>query len=104
MVAPNRNAPAVQPGGLTLSQNSEAITILLVDDDPDCRMLIRDAVEESKASNQVSEVSNGAEALAFLSGRGKHAGAARPGLIFLDIEMPGMDGQTTLKQIRSDPR
>ena len=27
----------------------------------------------------------------------------RPGLIYLDIEMPGMDGQTTLRQIKSDP-
>ena len=103
MVAPSNNQ-ADKQGGLTLSQNCEAITILLVDDDPDCRMLIRDAVEESKVSNQVFEVCNGAEALDFLYGRGKHAGAAKPGLIFLDIEMPGMDGQTTLKQIRSDPR
>jgi CheY-like chemotaxis protein len=91
-------------GGLTLSQDSNPITILLVDDDPDCRMLIRDAIEACKVSNQVSEVCNGAEALDFLHARGKHAGAARPGLIFLDIEMPGMDGQATLKAIRADAR
>ena len=91
-------------GGITLSQDAGAITILLVDDDPDCRMLIRDAIAECKVSNQVFEVTNGAEALDFLYARGNHAGAARPGLIFLDIEMPGMDGQTTLKQIRADAR
>jgi CheY-like chemotaxis protein len=96
--------PAPKHSGLTLSQNSEAITILLVDDDADCRMLIRDAVEECKVSNQIFEACNGAEALDFLYARGKHAGATRPGLIFLDIEMPGMDGQTTLKQIRADDR
>ena len=103
MVAPARKTQPTT-GGLTLSQNSEAITILLVDDDPDCRMLIRDAISECKVSNQVFEVSNGAEALDFLYGRGKHAGAAKPGLIYLDIEMPGMDGQTTLKHVRSDPQ
>jgi len=65
-------------------------------------MLIRDAIEECRVSNLVFEVSNGAEALDFLYARGKHAGVIRPGLIFLDIEMPGMDGQTTLRQIRSD--
>ena len=104
MVAHAKNPPGVDalPGGLTLSQNAEPITILLVDDDADCRMLIRDAIEECKVSNLVFEVSNGAEALDFLYARGKHAGASRPGLIFLDIEMPGMDGQSTLKAIRAD--
>ena len=89
---------------LTITVADEPITILLVDDDPDCRMLIRDAIAECKVSNQVFEVGNGAEALDFLYARGKHAGAQRPGLIFLDIEMPAMDGQETLKRIRSDER
>ena len=105
MVAPtNRNTKTEKAGGLTLSQNSEAITILLVDDDADCRMLIRDAIEACKVSNQVFEVRNGAEALDFLYARGNHTGAIRPGLIFLDIEMPAMDGQETLKRIRNDER
>jgi len=105
MVAPtNRNTKTEKAGGLTLSQNSEAITILLVDDDADCRMLIRDAIAECKVSNQVFEVANGAEALDFLYARGNHTGAKRPGLIFLDIEMPAMDGQETLKRIRNDER
>ncbi len=80
-----------------------AITILLVDDDPDCRMLIRDAISESKVSNQVIEASNGQEALDILYQRGPWAGAPRPGLIYLDIEMPGLDGQQVLRAIRSEP-
>ena len=79
------------------------ITILLVDDDPDCRLLIRDAIAECKVSNAVFEASNGMEALDFLKRRGKFAGAPRPGLIYLDLEMPGMDGQATLKAIKADP-
>lgn len=110
MVAPMRNNPTREPktatspdhSGLTLSHDTEPVTILLVDDDPDCRMLIRDAIEGCKMNNAVFEVANGAEALDFLYARGRHAGAKRPGLVFLDIEMPGMDGQATLKQIRSD--
>lgn len=103
MVAPARTLRTNSAGGLTLSHDSEPITILLVDDDPDCRTLIRDAIAESKVSNEVFEVADGQGALDFLHARGDHVGAARPGLIFLDIEMPGMDGQTTLKAIRSDP-
>ena len=84
-------------------RTSGGITILLVDDDPDCRLLIRDAIAECKVSNAVFECSNGFEALEFLKRRGKHAGAPRPGLIYLDLEMPGMDGQATLKAIKADP-
>jgi CheY-like chemotaxis protein len=79
------------------------IIVLLVDDDPDCRMLIRDAIEECKVHISVHEACNGTEALDFLKRRGKHASAPRPGLIYLDLEMPGMDGQATLKAIKADP-
>lgn len=79
------------------------ITILLVDDDPDCRMLIRDAITECKVGNSVYEAANGHEAMDFLCRRGSHAQAPRPGLIYLDIEMPGMGGQETLRQIRAHP-
>lgn len=80
-----------------------AITILLVDDDVDCRMLVRDAICQSGAGNQVFEVCNGQEAMDFLHRRGKWCEAPRPGLIYLDIEMPGMDGQCVLKAIKTDP-
>ncbi|MDQ3440223.1 MAG: response regulator [Planctomycetota bacterium] len=86
---------------LLITRNDQPITILLVDDDPDCRMLIRDAIAECKVSNDVHEVGNGREALDFLHKRGKYANAPRPGLIYLDIEMPSMDGQQTLKEIKA---
>jgi CheY-like chemotaxis protein len=81
----------------------QPIAILLVDDDPDCRMLIRDAIDESRMSNRVYEVADGLEAMEFLARKGRFADAPRPGLIYLDIEMPGMNGQETLKRIRSMP-
>lgn len=88
---------------LLITRNDQPITILLVDDDPDCRMLIRDAIAECKVSNDVHEVCNGREALDFLNRRGRFADAPRPGLIYLDIEMPAMDGQQTLKEIKGSP-
>ena len=91
---------------LTLSQQrapgGEPIAILLVDDDPDCRLLIRDAIADSRVSNVIFEVSDGAEALRFLQREGPFANAPRPGLIYMDIEMPGMDGQATLRWIRAN--
>jgi two-component system response regulator DesR len=63
-------------------------------------MLIRDAISQSKVSNRVFEVSSGEEALDFLRQRGQWAHAPKPGLIYLDIEMPGMDGLTAAAQLK----
>lgn len=84
--------------------SAQPVTILLVDDDQDCRQLIRDAIEQGKLDNPVYEVTSGEEALMFLRREGIHANAPRPGLVYLDIEMPGIGGQETLKAIRKDPR
>jgi len=103
MVAEKNDKPFARamPGGKPAEP--PPIAILLVDDDPDCRMLIRDAIDESRMSNRVFEVANGREAMEFLARTGKFADAPRPGLIYLDIEMPGMNGQETLKRIRALP-
>ncbi len=104
MVAINHDDPLSDAArNLMITRNDQPITILLVDDDPDCRLLIRDAIAECKVSNDVHEVSNGQEALDFLNRRGKFANAPRPGLVYLDIEMPAMDGQATLKAIKASP-
>src|SRR5216110_2127556 len=99
MVAPNKD----KVGTFLITRNDAPITILLIDDDPDCRMLIRDAISGCKVSNDVHEVCNRLEALQFLRKAGRFAGAPRPGLVYLDIEMPGMDGLETLRQIKADP-
>lgn len=98
-------SPAAAPGRkFIIDRDQRPITILLVDDDPDCRLLIRDAIAECRVANDVFEACNGIEAMEFLQGRGRHAGAPKPGLIYLDLEMPGMNGQETLRAIKADPR
>ena len=94
-VKPKNLKPDVRP------PTGDPLTILLVDDDPDCRMLIRDAIEESRIDCRVFEAGNGLDALDFLHRRGDWADAPRPGLIFLDVEMPGMGGQEALRAIRA---
>lgn len=83
--------------------DNDGITILLVDDDPDCRMLVREAISQSKISNTIFEAANGQAALDFIFQRGQHQSAPRPGLVYLDIEMPGMNGQEVLRQIKQSP-
>ena len=101
--APSTGAATQAKGGITLSSGNEPISILLVDDDADCRLLIRDAIAECKVSNKVYEVENGHQALDFLTRKGSFADRPRPGLIYLDIEMPGMGGQDTLRAVRAMP-
>jgi CheY-like chemotaxis protein len=80
----------------------ELVNILLVDDDEDCLMFIKDAIEDGNIRNPIYEVTSGQEALDFLYRRGAHADAPETGLVYLDIEMPGMSGQEVLQAIRSD--
>lgn len=81
----------------------QPISILVVDDDPDCRLLIKEAIAQSKIANHVYEAADGREALDFVFRRGGFANAPRPGLIYLDIEMPGLSGQEVLRSVKGSP-
>jgi CheY-like chemotaxis protein len=73
-----------------------SVRILHVDDEPD----IRDVVDMSLGLDPDFEVracASGAEAIAA-------AAEWRPLLILLDVMMPGMDGPTTLTQLRKNPQ
>ena len=76
----------------------KSITILMADDDPDDRMLTREALEESRLANFLH--------LAYLRREGDYAYLANeplPGLILLDLNMPKKDGREALKEIKADP-
>ncbi len=89
-----------------MDRKKRAMTILLAEDDPDDRMLARDAFEESRLLNVLEIVEDGEELMDYLRSTGNYAGdAARqlPGLILLDLNMPRKDGREALKDIKSDP-
>ncbi len=65
-------------------------------------MLVRDAIADSNVRNKVYEVCNAEDAWKFLHGLPPFANVPRPGLIYLDVEMPGMGGQALLAKIKSD--
>jgi len=81
---------------------NDLIGILLVDDDEDCRMLAKDALRMGNILNEVYEVGSAEEALDFLHQRGSYTWAPTVGLVYLDIQMPGMSGQELLKVLRTD--
>lgn len=81
----------------------DVVAILLADDDPDDRALTKRALRQSRVVNAIDEVEDGEELLDYLRGRGAYAGAARPGLILLDLNMPRKDGREALEEIKRDP-
>lgn len=86
--------------------NSEAIRILIADDDADDRLLIADAFKEAHLNNPVDFVEDGVELLEFLKRQGKYEALvdqALPGIILLDLNMPRLDGRGALQEIRRDP-
>jgi two-component system, chemotaxis family, response regulator Rcp1 len=79
------------------------VQVLLVEDSPaDVRLTI-EALKEAKIGNQLSVAEDGVEAISFLRQEGRYAGAPRPDLILLDLNLPRMDGRQVLKVIKEDP-
>ena len=69
---------------------SDKIRVLIVDDEPPARAVIRKMLAEDSAIEVIGECSNGVEALKFIC---KNS----PDLLFLDIQMPEMDGFALLE-------
>ena len=69
-------------------------TILVVDDEPDLRLLVRMTLEGN--GYEVAEASTAAEALV-------QAMAVRPGLILLDIRLPDAEGFEVLRTLKATP-
>lgn len=65
--------------------------ILLIDDDPDDNLIHKHVVEESGLCDEVREAENGLEAIQYLTNTDQ-PGYRRPDVIFLDINMPVMNG------------
>ncbi len=73
-------------------------TIFLIDDDPDDREIFEEILAEEHPLIEFQQAENGAAAFEKLrSGR-----FTKPDLIFLDLNMPVMDGRTFLRLIKKE--
>lgn len=82
-------------------------TILIVDDSEDDYEATRRALTKgTNLKNPVHRCENGRDALDYLFQRGAYAEAGtapRPGIILLDLNMPGIDGRQVLDEIKHEP-
>ena len=93
-------------GMQVMNENGRPIAILIADDDAEDRELTQAALADARLENEVYCVSSGTELLDFLLHRGEYQDffqAPRPGLILLDLKMPGEDGLAVLGEIKRHP-
>ena len=78
----------------------EYIHIILADDDEDDRLFFTDAFDELKINTVVNTVKNGRELINFL----EHSETVLPNIIFLDLNMPILNGIDCLKEIKQNDK
>ena len=79
-------------------------TILLVDDDPDYVDIVERAVEHEQLQATVTVARSGPEALEKLGLTKSKTDGARPeyAALFVDLNLPGLDGWEVLRRVRAD--
>ena len=88
-------------------------TILLVEDNPDDRELMKLAFAQGEITHNLIVVSDGIEALDYLHKQASNNNGevakdfsltGMPSLIMLDLNLPKINGIEVLRRIRADPR
>ncbi len=90
-----------------MDRDIRSITILMADDDPEDRLLAKEAMAEARLANDLRFVEDGEELMDYLNHRGRYldiADSPMPGLILLDLNMPKKDGREALREIKTNPQ
>jgi two-component system, chemotaxis family, response regulator Rcp1 len=84
----------------SIGTGAAAMEVLLVEDSPGDVRLTLEAFRDAKVHITLHVAIDGVEAMAFLKREGKFAGAPRPDLILLDLNLPKKDGRQVLEEIK----
>jgi CheY-like chemotaxis protein len=86
--------------------SKELRPILAAEDEESDRMIMELAFQRANLSHPLVIVHNGAEAVDYLSGKGKYADRSAhplPALVVLDLKMPRMNGFDVLAWLATQP-
>jgi two-component system response regulator len=87
--------------------DTEAVDILLVEDNPQDAELTTRALKKNNLANRLITVEDGAEALDFIFCRGKYAtrnNGQSPKVVLLDLKLPKVSGLEVLRALKQDER
>jgi len=79
------------------------VRLLLVEDSEDDIELTRARLLSCKLLHELLVARDGEEVMDILHRRGAHAGAPRPDLVLLDLNLPRKSGREVLAEIKADP-
>lgn len=88
-------------------KTTDAMEIMLVEDNPQDLELTLRALRKANVSNQIQVARDGAEALEYIFCQGAYADRRiedTPKVILLDLKLPKIDGLEVLKKIKGDSR
>jgi DNA-binding LytR/AlgR family response regulator len=71
--------------------------ILIVDDEPIARQVLREQLEEMPGMVVAGEAANGLEAVELIE-------RIQPEVVLLDLEMPGLDGFSVVRRLKQQPQ
>ena len=86
-----------------MGTRNRPVEILLVEDSPSDTELTIEALQAGDIPCNLSHVEDGVEAMEFLNRKNSYAGAPRPDLILLDLNLPRKDGREVLAELKLDP-
>lgn len=76
----------------------------IADDDPDDRMIIKDAFEENNFANFLSFFEDGEKVIARFEKESQEIGFRYPSLLILDLNMPKVNGLELLIHLKSNKK
>jgi two-component system, response regulator len=82
-----------------LTRLRDSQPILIVEDSADDFEAAKRAFGKANLRNPIKHAASGEEALVYL----RSGSLAKPGIILLDLNMPGLDGRKTLEIIKRSP-
>ena len=78
------------------------LRILMVEDNPGDVLLVKEALNDSDLRYELSHVSDGEQAVAFLQRRGEYKRKRTPDLVLLDLNLPKRTGWEVFDEMRSE--